>query len=122
MNYRITILLTIALISVSTSPIVAKMLEEVNAIAISFWRMFIGSGFLWIYSVFSNQGRIKNKSNYFITYLAGILLGIHFALFFGSIKLTMVANATFLGTLAPLFTLILEFLIYKRYGNIYQLK
>ena len=107
MNYRITILLTIALISISTSPIIAKMLEDVNAIAISFWRMFIGSSFLWIYSAFNNQGRIQDRSNYFITYLAGILLGIHFALFFGSIKLTMVANATFLGTLAPIFTLIL---------------
>ncbi len=115
MNYRITILLSIALISVSTSPIIAKLLDDVNAIAISFWRMFIGSSILWIYSMFNNQGRIKNKSNYFITYLAGMLLGIHFALFFGSIKLTMVANATFLGTLAPLFTIILEFILYKRY-------
>ena len=58
MNYKITILLTIALISVSTSPIIAKMLENVNAVAISFWRMFIGSGILWIYSVFNNQGKI----------------------------------------------------------------
>ena len=38
------------------------------------------------------------------TLIAGIFLGIHFALFFSAIKLTTIANATFLGTLAPLFT------------------
>ena len=114
MNYRITILLIIALLSVSTSPIVAKMLSGVSAISISFWRMFIGSSILWIYSIINKQGKMKNKKNYLRTYLAGILLGIHFALFFGSIKLTLIANATFLGTLAPLFTLILEFIVLKR--------
>ena len=115
MNYRITILLILALFSISTSPIVAKMLNNVPAITISFWRMFIGSCFLWLYSCFKKQGEMKNKKNYQRTYLAGILLGIHFALFFGSIKLTLIANATFLGTLAPLFTLIIEFLILKRF-------
>jgi len=114
MNYRITILLIIALLSVSTSPIVAKMLGGVSAISISFWRMFIGSSLLWIYSIVKKQGKMKNKKNYLRTYLAGILLGIHFALFFGSIKLTLIANATFLGTLAPLFTLILEFIVLRR--------
>ena len=54
MNYRITILLIIALLSVSTSPIVAKTLTGVPAVSISFWRMFIGSFLLWIYSVFYN--------------------------------------------------------------------
>ena len=108
MNYRITILLVIALLSVSTSPIVAKSLIGVPAVAISFWRMFIGSFLLWVYSIFYKQGSVKERKNYSKTILAGILLGLHFALFFGSIKLTLISNATFLGTLAPLFTLILE--------------
>jgi len=57
---------------------------------------------------------MKEQSNYFRTVVAGILLGFHFALFFGSIKLTLVSNATFLGTLAPLFTLLLELIVLKR--------
>jgi len=117
MNYRITILLVIALLSVSTSPIVAKFLIGVPAVAISFWRMFIGSFLLWIYSIFYKQGSVKERKNYSKTILAGILLGLHFALFFGSIKLTLISNATFLGTLAPLFTLILEIAILKRKFN-----
>ena len=117
MNYRITILLVIALLSVSTSPIVAKSLIGVPAVAISFWRMFIGSFLLWIYSIFYKQGTVKESKNYSKTILAGILLGLHFALFFGAIKLTLISNATFLGTLAPLFTLILEIAILKRTFN-----
>ena len=118
MNIKITLLLVIALLSVSTSPIIAKFLNTVPAISISFWRMFIGALLLWSYSFFKKQGAIQNSKNYSRTVFAGILLGFHFALFFGAIKLTLIANATFLGTLAPLFTLILEFLFLKRYFNI----
>ena len=117
MNYRITILLVVALLSVSTSPIVAKSLSGVPAVTISFWRMLIGSLLLWVYSSFYKQWDIKKKKNYSKTILAGILLGLHFALFFGAIKLTLISNATFLGTLAPLFTLILEISILKRKFN-----
>ena len=114
MNLKITILLIIALLSVSTSPIVAKLLVGVPAVSISLWRMFIGSLLLWIYSAFYKQGAMKSTKNYSKTIIAGVLLGLHFALFFGAIKLTLISNATFLGTLAPLFTLILEVLILKR--------
>ena len=117
MNYRITILLIIALLSVSTSPIVAKSLSGVPAVAISFWRMLIGSFLLWFYSCFNRQGTMNKSKNYSKTILAGILLGLHFVLFFGAIKLTLISNATFLGTLAPLFTLIIEILILKRKFN-----
>lgn len=114
MNFKITILLLIALLSVSISPIIAKMLVNVPAVSISFWRMFIGSLALWILSIFFYQGKFQDKSNFHRTILSGILLGIHFVLFFQAIKLTYIANATFLGTLAPLFTLIFEIVFLKR--------
>tara|TARA_B110000014_G_scaffold178071_1_gene127674 strand:- start:271 stop:1134 length:864 start_codon:yes stop_codon:yes gene_type:complete len=114
MNRKITILLIIALLSVSTSPIVGRALTGVGAISISFWRMFIAAIFLWIFSAVKPQGKIKVKSNINRTIYAGILLGIHFALFFEAVKITKIANATFLGTLAPFFTLLVEFFILKR--------
>ncbi len=46
--------------------------------------------------------------------MAGVFLGIHFALFFGAIKLTTIANAAFLGTLAPVITFLIEKYILKR--------
>ncbi len=114
MNTKITILLFLALLSVSTSPIIGRALTGVGAISISFWRMLIASIILWIFSSIKPQGRMKVASNYNRTICAGILLGIHFALFFEAIKITKIANATFLGTLAPFFTLLIEYFILKR--------
>ena len=113
----IVYILFIALFSVSTSPIIAEFLKDVPAISISFWRMFIAALILWTYSLFFKQGKVKSSNNLKSIFVAGILLGIHFALFFQSIKMTKIANATFLGTLAPLFTLLLESFLFKRKFN-----
>ena len=77
--------------------------------------MFLASSFLWIYSYFyfkSSTG--LSYPNKIRTVLAGILLGIHFILFYEAVKITTIANATFLGTLAPFFTLIIELVLYRR--------
>lgn len=115
MNSKITLLLILALLSVSTSPIIGRALVGVNAVSISFWRMFIAALVLWLFSLIKPQGKMKVSININRTICAGILLGIHFALFFEAIKITKIANATFLGTLAPFFTLIIELYILKRY-------
>lgn len=114
MNIKITLLLVLALFSVSTSPIIGRALENVGAISISFWRMFLASFILWIFSLVKPQGKIKISKNRNKIIYAGILLGFHFALFFEAIKITSISNATFLGTLAPFFTLILEIYFLKR--------
>ena len=115
MNKKITFLLILALLSVSTSPIIGRALTGVGAISISFWRMFIASIVLWLFSTIKPQGKMKIKNNLNKTIYAGVLLGIHFALFFEAVKITKIANATFLGTLAPFFTLLVELFILKRY-------
>ena len=112
-QYKIVLLLVFATFSVSTSPILARLLSEVPAVGISFWRMAIGATILWIYSNFKSTASLSTKNRNY-TILGGIFLGIHFQFFFESIKLTTIANATFLGTLAPLFTLVLEKFWLKR--------
>jgi len=116
MNYWIFILLLIAMLSVSTAPIIGKLLVNIDPIAISFWRMFIGATALWLYSGFYYQKSIKRK-NIPKTIISGIFLGVHFFLFFYAVKMTKISNATFLGTLAPIFTLIIEVLILRRRIN-----
>ena len=101
------------MLAVSTSPIIARYLDNVPAVAISFWRMGFGALILWGVSLVKKQAPLKNE-NLKRTIIAGILLGIHFVLFFGAIKLTTIANATFLGTLTPLFTFFIEKYILKR--------
>lgn len=55
-----------------------------------------------------NKNRIR-------TIFAGIVLGFHFVFFFGALKLTTIANATLFGTMAPLFTILFEWFIIKKY-------
>ena len=102
-----------AMLAVSTSPIIARCLENVPAVAISFWRMGFGALILWVISLVRKQDPLRNE-NLNRTLIAGIFLGIHFALFFSAIKLTTIANATFLGTLAPVITFFIEKYILKR--------
>ena len=112
-KYKIVLLLVLATFSVSTSPIIARLLSEVPAVAISFWRMTIGASILWLYSKFKPTVALSQKNRNY-TIIGGIFLGIHFQFFFESIKLTSIANATFLGTLAPIFTICLEKFWLKR--------
>ncbi len=107
------LLLVAATFAVSTSPILARILSDVPAVGISFWRMAIGATILWLYSKIKPTASLSTKNRNY-TILGGIFLGIHFQFFFESIKLTTIANATFLGTLAPLFTLFLEKFWLKR--------
>ena len=92
MNTKITLLLFLALLSVSTSPIIGRALVGVGAVSISFWRMLIASIILWMFSSIKPQGKMKISSNYNRTIYAGILLGIHFALFFEAVKITKIAR------------------------------
>ena len=106
-------LLVVALLSVSSSSIIARFLPDISAVVIAFWRMGIASLFLWGYSGIKNQGKL-NKQWRFPVIIAGIFLGFHFAFFFSAVKLTKISNATLLGTTAPLFTLFIEVFFMKR--------
>ena len=110
---KIIILLFVAMFSVSLSPIIAKTLSEVSSSVISFWRMSFATVLIYFLSMLSNQSKMKKK-NYYKSILAGMLLGLHFVFFFQAIKFTSISNATFLGTLAPFFTFIIEVFLFKK--------
>ena len=117
---HISLILILAMLAVSTSPVVAKLLnqyQEVDGIIIAFWRMGFAATILWLFSLLKKQGHFKKNKNLNRTILAGIFLGLHFAFFFVSLDLTKMANAVFLGTLTHVFTLILEIFILKRKFN-----
>ena len=113
MKIKVLLILFIAMLSVSTSPIIARLLVDVPALSISFWRMFIGGTLLWGISLLFKQKPLS-KSNRVKTQIFGILLGLHFYFFFSAVKMTTIANATFLGTVAPLFTMLIEIFWMKR--------
>lgn len=120
MNLKLILVLLSAMMAVSTAPLLARWLDAVPAVIISFWRMAIAAAILWTISGFRQQGKmeIPNRKK---TILAGVFLGLHFLSYFGAIKLTTIANATFLATCAPVFTIIVEKIWYKRRLNKYIL-
>tara|TARA_B100000427_G_scaffold329089_1_gene344037 strand:+ start:8579 stop:9463 length:885 start_codon:yes stop_codon:yes gene_type:complete len=93
-------LLPVALLAVSSSAWVIKAFPDTSVITFAFWRMFLASIFVFILSYKTISLFVPNKK----MELAGIFLGAHFILFFKAVELTSVAEATLLGTTAPIFT------------------
>jgi len=105
------------MLAVSTSPVAAKILNQsgnVDGVMLAFWRMSLACLLLWLFSFIKKQGSFNDRENLKITILSGFFLGLHFACFFIALDLTKMANAAFLGTLTPIFTLVLEILVLKR--------
>ena len=94
------VLLFVALLAVSSSAWVIRLLPELSATTIAFWRMFLASIMAFTISYKTIFTFVPNKK----ILLAGIFLGFHFALFFRSVQLTSIAEAALLGTIAPVFT------------------
>ena len=114
---NISVILFFAMFAVSTSPIAAKLLNQhsqIDGVIIAFWRMAFAAIILWIITIFRRQKGFKSIVNLKRSILSGFFLGLHFACFFVALDLTKMANAAFLGTLTPVFTLILEIFVLKR--------
>ncbi len=111
-NFKIKLLLFVALVSISSSSIIVKYLTNIDAIPIAFARMAIAGIILWFFSIIKPQGTLSNKTR-LLTLISGIFLGIHFAFFFSAVKMTSLANATLFGTLAPIFTVSLNYLFFN---------
>ena len=103
-------LLSVALFAVSSSAWVVRILPDTSAITLAFWRMFLASAMVFAISYKNISSFVPNKK----MLLAGIFLGIHFALFFRSVQLTSIAEAALLGTTAPIFTEVYGFVFKKR--------
>ena len=103
-------LLSVALLAVSSSAWVVRHLPDTSAITLAFWRMFLASAVVFLLSYKTFLSFVPNKK----IVLAGIFLGIHFALFFRAVQLTSIAEAALLGTTAPIFTEIYSFVFQKK--------
>ena len=112
MSPRLFFILIIALVSVSTTSIIVRVLPSVPALTMAFWRMIIASALLWGYSFFKKPKPL-NKKDFVRVAGAGFFLGLHFACFFWGVRNTSIANATLLGNTGPVFTVALTFLIYR---------
>ena len=107
MTVRIGLILLLAMVSVSSTSLVVRSVATVPALVLAFWRMLTASGMLWSYSVIRPAGKLSSANKKRIIF-AGIFLGCHFACFFLGVRNTSIANATLLGCMAPIFTVIIS--------------
>ena len=108
MSFRLGLILTLALFSISSTPLVVRHVVGVPALVLAFWRMLSASGMLWGYSVvIPASGKLSVQQKTLIA-VAGVFLGCHFACFFLAVRHTSIANATFLGCMLPVFTVLIS--------------
>ena len=109
MSIRIYLILIIALFSVSSTSLIVRYLVSVPALTLAFWRMFSSGTILWGYTSIKPH-RSQEKISIHRVIIAGLFLGLHFALFFLGIRETSITNATLLANTGPFFTAIFSWI------------
>jgi len=95
----------LAMVGWAASGVIAKGITELGALAVVFWRM-------WIYTVIvlvflRVRGTPLRRESIRISLRGGLALGADIMLFFVSIRLTTVANATVIGSCQPIFMMLM---------------
>jgi drug/metabolite transporter (DMT)-like permease len=89
----------------AASGVIAKGITELGALAVVFWRMWIYTVivllFLWL------RGTPLRPRSVRVSLRGGLSLGADIMLFFVSIRLTTVANATVIGSCQPIFMMLM---------------
>lgn len=95
----------LAMVGWAASGVIAKGITELGALAVVFWRMWIYAAivlaFLWL------RGTPLRRESIRISLRGGLALGADIMLFFVSIRLTTVANATVIGSCQPIFMMLM---------------
>lgn len=93
------IILAIAILAISTSgPLIT--VTAAPAIAIAFWRCFLGA-IATIPFAFNNGFKNISKKSFYTSLSAGLLLGLHFAVWIPSLRFTTVAASTAMVATQP---------------------
>lgn len=89
-------------IGIAFAPIFVR-LSEVGPVATAFWRLALALPLLALWMALQERGRKQGATRpaWPMALLAGVFFAADLAVWHGSIRLTSVANATFLANLAP---------------------
>jgi drug/metabolite transporter (DMT)-like permease len=102
------LLLAVAIGGISLSgPLISA--TAAPALAIAFWRNVMSVGVLGPYALLRHRAELRGigRRALLLAVAAGALLGVHFALWMPSLRMTSVASATALVTTTPLWTILL---------------
>jgi drug/metabolite transporter (DMT)-like permease len=94
----------LAMVGWAASGVIAKGIDELGALAVVFWRMWIYTAIVLVF--LHLRGTPLRRSSLRVSMWGGISLGADIMLFFVSIRLTTVANATVIGSCQPIIMLL----------------
>lgn len=118
MKTKITayIILAIAVLFLSTSAIFVKLANAPSGIT-AFYRLLFTSLFLLPFLVLQKENRQSlqklTKKQWILSLLSGLLLAIHYILWFESLHYTSVASSTVIVTLQPIFSFVGGYFLFK---------
>lgn len=95
----------IAMVGWASSGVIAKGITELGALSVVFWRMWIYAAIILVF--LKLRGTPLRMESIRVSWKGGVALGADIMLFFVSIRLTTVANATVIGSCQPIFMLLL---------------
>jgi drug/metabolite transporter (DMT)-like permease len=102
-------------ISFGTAAIFIRLLGDLNAYSIAFWRLIIAICALGAVILISKKSfdlhKIRENIRQFI--ILGFLLGLHFILFVSAVGDTTILNATVLVNTTPIFSMLISSFLFK---------
>ena len=119
MNYSIGIhiALIFGVLALSTSAIFVKIAQAPSAIT-AFYRLFFSAMILLPFALASKPIRSELFSlpakKVRLGILAGLLLAVHYVMWFESLNYTSVSSSTVLVSLQPLFSILLGYCFFKK--------
>ncbi|UJM29353.1 DMT family transporter [Bacillus aerophilus] len=109
----IAVPLVISIIAISFSAIIVKWSSAPAAI-LSMYRMIFAAVLMFPFILPRQKEFVSLKRrDWFFLCMSGFFLGLHFVLWFGSLKLTTVASSTIIIALQPMVSLLGGFLIFR---------
>lgn len=96
--------LAVGVTAASFSPILLRLAEDAEPLALSFWRCAAGAAVLFPFA--RNRLRSIDRVEFRTCVLAGLFLAVHFATWITSLELTTVASSVLLVSTTPIFVAI----------------
>lgn len=119
MGYRVKSYLALipGVIALSTSAIFVKLAQAPSSVT-AFYRLFLTALVLTPFLLFDQKNRSQLRAlklsqlGYIV--LAGLLLAVHYVMWFESLRYTSVSSSTVLVSLQPLFSLLFSFVLLRQ--------
>lgn len=119
-NFKKYFILFAAVFALSTSAIFVK-LAQAPSLIIAFYRLFFATLIFFPFLIsnknFKNELKSLSIKKWFLSILSGIILAVHYYLWFESLNYTSIGSSTVIVTLQPLFAVLGGFLFFKERFN-----